>query len=508
MKRFRGKTSESDWSALFINDIRKTREAIEGGVLSSRLSSQGNSQKVTEEINRLLDVVTKEVVDTEISIELLNKKVGIGLWDMFIDVTNPVNPESTFIWSDQFRNVLGFKDEYDFPNTLDSWVVLLHPDEKEWVMSEFEKHMLDKTDRTNYDIEHRIKNKMGEYRWHRAIASTIREADGSPVRVVGANIDIHEAKLEKIALDDLLTRFELINKALSKNIETADSPWEMIVFSARELSENRFWWSPQLRSMLGFSSASDFPDELESWSHLIHPEDAERVFEMLKNHLSDSSGRVPYDIEYRLKHRDGHYFWCHSQAETLRDSSGVPLRVAGTIRNITKEKEKEVLEHEIAEHTGSFANSANNLSQTVNTFMAEMDKMASTYTHTLKIAEEMNKHAQNTKSITDLIKNIANRTNLLGLNASIEAARAGEYGKGFSIVAEEVRSLAINSSQAVGDIEKTIDLVTEAIEAMLIQIDTVNKMTKEQTNQAEQIKESTNELNTSTTILVDLIDQV
>ncbi|MBE1554026.1 PAS domain-containing methyl-accepting chemotaxis protein [Sporosarcina limicola] len=485
---------------------------VENGDLSARFSVdsiESELQPIARQMNKLLDLVSVKSMNVAISIELLNKEARIGLWDMFIDSRDPVNPHNTFIWSNQFRSILGFEGVHDFPNTLDSWVVLLHPEDKDLAIKSFEQHMLDKTDRTPYDVEHRLKNKNGEYRWHRAIALTVREADGTPIRVVGANIDIHKAKLERLALDDVLTRFELINAALSKNIETVEAPWEMIILTDEPLNEqNQFWWSPQVRKMLGFQNERDFPNLLSSWSDLIHPDDKSIVFSVLKNHVIDRLGQTPYDIQYRLKHRDGHYCWYHSNGETLRDSLGKPIRVAGTIRDITKQKAKKELEADISEYTTEFSHSAEQLTTSVRSFTERIQDMADTYKETVAIADKMNTHAQDTKNVTSLIKDIANQTNLLGLNAAIEAARAGDLGKGFNVVAEEVRSLAISSSKAVDEIEATIDKVTNAIDLMLTQIGTVNKMIGDQTDQAETIQRSTESIHESTKTLVDLINKI
>jgi methyl-accepting chemotaxis protein len=72
-------------------------------------------------------------------------------------------------------------------------------------------------------------------------------------------------------------------------------------------------------------------------------------------------------------------------------------------------------------------------------------------------------YANSAGTITDLIAEVATRTNLLALNASIEAARAGEAGRGFAIVASEVKALAAQTSDATKDIRAQLERITEAV---------------------------------------------
>ncbi|WP_410017196.1 methyl-accepting chemotaxis protein [Pseudomonas sp. 5P_3.1_Bac2] len=95
--------------------------------------------------------------------------------------------------------------------------------------------------------------------------------------------------------------------------------------------------------------------------------------------------------------------------------------------------------------------------------VARINQLFNEMDNSIAAINSVEKESHEIAKAVDLIKSVAEQTNLLALNAAIEAARAGEQGRGFAVVADEVRSLAIRSHQLTGEIDQTIERLRQQV---------------------------------------------
>ena len=162
---------------------------------------------------------------------------------------------------------------------------------------------------------------------------------------------------------------------------------------------------------------------------------------------------------------------------TEQSNSGVVRQQSETQQVATAMNEMSATVTEVAQNAANAATAAQEAddaskagSDVVNTTVATINELAGEVMRTGEVIENLKQDSVSIGKVLDVIRDIAEQTNLLALNAAIEAARAGEQGRGFAVVADEVRTLASRTQQSTQEINEMIERLqngaNEAVDVM------------------------------------------
>jgi two-component system, sensor histidine kinase and response regulator len=219
--------------------------------------------------------------------------------------------------SSSYSALLGYAPEELDLSTLDKVKGIFHPDDEPIARAVSAQN---RASGTPYAHETRLRHKDGSYRWFQVRAQAERDASGRALRLSGSVQDIHKQKLTEDALQAARQRFERAIRG------TQDGLWEW------DLLGQSFWVSPRYEAILGFGEG-EVSGVIRTPDSLVHGEDLEACRTAQRAHFEQG---VPFDVEVRMRTRTGGYRWVRMRGEAERDASGRPLRLAGSMQDVTE----------------------------------------------------------------------------------------------------------------------------------------------------------------------------
>ncbi|BCE02689.1 methyl-accepting chemotaxis protein [Marinicellulosiphila megalodicopiae] len=198
-----------------------------------------------------------------------------------------------------------------------------------------------------------------------------------------------------------------------------------------------------------------------------------------------------------------------SQASTSLSYSSEQSHFVDSISHAVSEMSKAVLE--ISSNANSAASQITHVNEltedgqkVIEQSLSRVNTLYDTVTSAADVIQELSKKSDDIALVLDAIRGIAEQTNLLALNAAIEAARAGEQGRGFAVVADEVRALASKTQQSTADIQGMIEALQAGVNQAVVAISSGAEVAKSTVELSSKTKDSLDKILNATGLINDM----
>ncbi len=229
------------------------------------------------------------------------------------------------------------------------------------------------------------------------------------------------------------------------------------------------------------------------------------AMKMLKSEAGGLVGRIADSARTMLEAAQGLRQKSAQSKERVADQLKETGQVAAAMEQMTSAIQ------EVAANTSKAAAAARQTrekagrgKQVVDSTITNIDNIATTVESAARVLEGLQRETGSIGKILDVIRDIAEQTNLLALNAAIEAARAGEQGRGFAVVADEVRSLANRTQQSTQEIQSMIERLQEGALNAVQEMEKGRDQAHEGVEQVNRAGELLDEINSMVTSISDM----
>ena len=291
-----------------------------------------------EKLSKLLQ--KSEKLQQRLSLVLKGSNDAWWDWDLL---------EDTIYYSARWFSMLGYKQEEIYLKSESFWQNFIHHEDIDPTYQRLNRALNDKNIEL-IDLKFRLRHKQGYCIFINCKSYILRDETGKALRVSGANTDITQLLQKEEELQATLNQLSQFNQKLETRVQkrtvqlqNLSSRLELAIKAAKiaiwewDIHNNHTIWDKKMYELYGVKP-SEYRDCMEIWHRSLHPEDAVRVNQIVKNKLKDGE---EFEMDFRIVLPDGKIRVLQSYGIIKRDSQGKAERVIGVNRDITNLKEAE-----------------------------------------------------------------------------------------------------------------------------------------------------------------------